>query len=230
MIKRQLALESARVNFLLSRPWALGKLVYDESAFPSLSELQDDPRLALEPPQYESRMRAAFFTLPQGMLAMRDYVQKARHLVSWVVTDPMDMVSQVRVFVFNMREGMTRYYLTRESPKTLDEAFALAPREDYVVSSPYARPLSVETRAKTFEPMELDVIEAAASNHSRAWSGRSDRGGRGCGHEQQICFRCQVPGHRAAECRALAPVLVHAHAADVCAAGLSASPKNANNK
>ncbi|KAE9260013.1 hypothetical protein PF001_g32848 [Phytophthora fragariae] len=49
------------------------------------------------------------------------------------------MASQVHVFVFGMREGMTPYCLTRAEPATLEEAFALVLREDYVVTSSYAR-------------------------------------------------------------------------------------------
>lgn len=57
MDARHLASEPARVSFLLSRlssnamDWALGKLVADDGAFPTLAAPQDDPRLTFEPPQ-----------------------------------------------------------------------------------------------------------------------------------------------------------------------------------
>ncbi|KAE8953059.1 hypothetical protein PR002_g32500 [Phytophthora rubi] len=138
-------------------------------------------------------------------MSMRDYVQKTRHLASCIVTKPIDMASQVHVFVFGMHEGMTRYCLTRAEPATLESAFALALREDYVVASSYARQMPAEVPSSGPEPMEIDAIEAS---QRQQWS--SSGRGRGCREARPMtCFRCRKSGHRAAVCRAPAPVIAH---------------------
>ncbi|CAI5708623.1 unnamed protein product [Peronospora farinosa] len=151
-------------------------------------------------------------------MAMRDYVQMARHLASCIITHPMDMYTQVNVFVGGMREGQTRLSLERAEPATLEEAFAIALREDFKVTEAYAKPSVVTVpRPSGPEPMEIDVIESS-SDRRRVISHEGDaRTGR-----QMGCFRCRKPGHRAAECLAPAPISVQEvdthHEGDVPAA------------
>ncbi|KAE8954912.1 hypothetical protein PR001_g32306, partial [Phytophthora rubi] len=106
-----------------------------------------------------------------------------------------------------MREGMTWYCLTRAEPSTLEAAFTLALREDYTAASSYARALTPDARTSAPEPMEIDAIEAESRSRSTStargprFSNNRPRDGR-----QLACYRCRKSGHRAAVCRAPAPV------------------------
>ena len=69
---------------------------------------------------------------------------------------------------FGMQEGMTRYCLTRDEPKTLKKTFALALREDYTVASSYLHATLQRSRTSDPVPMEFDVIDVSRGrgNHS----------------------------------------------------------------
>ncbi|KAK1946305.1 hypothetical protein P3T76_001858 [Phytophthora citrophthora] len=119
---RQLSTEFARTRFLLSKltkkakEWALDKLVVVASCFSTMKSLKDDLRLAIEPLQDERVQRSAFLSLKQGQMSMLEHIQRTRHFVSCITTNPVDMVTQVHVFISGMNAGYQRFYFTRKTP------------------------------------------------------------------------------------------------------------------
>ncbi|ETN22541.1 hypothetical protein PPTG_20935 [Phytophthora nicotianae INRA-310] len=73
--------------------------------------------------------------------------------------------------------------------------------------------MSAGDRLSAPGPMEINAIEASGA-HPRSGYRRNNR--------PLTCFRCRKIGHRAAECRAPAPVLAHLDVDDC----LAAQPKN----
>ncbi|KAG3116727.1 hypothetical protein PI125_g4420 [Phytophthora idaei] len=93
--------------------------------------IKADFRLAFELPQDKRAQRSAFLSLKQGRMSMLEYIQRARHIISCTTTHPVDMTTQVHVFISGMSAGYQRFYLTRKTPSSLEEAFAVALRDDH---------------------------------------------------------------------------------------------------
>ncbi|OWY97555.1 hypothetical protein PHMEG_00031888 [Phytophthora megakarya] len=66
---------------------------------------KEELKLAFEPPQNEFRSRAEFLDLQQSKHDVHAYAQRARYLVSNVVTDPMDEATKVVTFMKGLRDG-----------------------------------------------------------------------------------------------------------------------------
>ena len=81
-----------------------------------------------------------------------------RHLASCIITHPIDMYTQVNVFVDCIREGKTRLTLERAGTVTLNEAFTIALRGNFRVTKAYTKP-SVVTLVRPSVPTYGDQLD-----------------------------------------------------------------------
>ncbi|KAG3144597.1 hypothetical protein C6341_g18690 [Phytophthora cactorum] len=174
-----------------------------------METMKADLRLAFEQPQDERVQRSSFLSLKQERMSMLEYIQRARHLISCITRHPVDMATQVHVFVSGMNAGYQHFFLTRKTPSTLEEVFAVALREDYSVTASQAFDVSrARAPEPEPEPMEIDAIQQFDGRRGAAPSAPRPRSSPH-GSRPMKCFRCKKPGHRAAVCRAPAPVVAN---------------------
>ncbi|KAF1317047.1 Membrane protein, partial [Globisporangium splendens] len=93
--------------------------------------LRCDIRAAFEPPKSEFRTRTEFLEIRQDRRDLHAYIQHARYLVSSIVSEPIDMATQVATSAKGLTDGPVKTYLFREYLETLEQAIALALREDF---------------------------------------------------------------------------------------------------
>ncbi|GMF54349.1 unnamed protein product [Phytophthora fragariaefolia] len=74
-------------------------------------------------------MLRTFLDLQQGKHGVHAYAQRARCLVSNIVTNPIDEATKVVTFMKGLRDGPVKTYLFREYPGTLEAAITLAMQE-----------------------------------------------------------------------------------------------------
>ncbi|GMF46696.1 unnamed protein product [Phytophthora fragariaefolia] len=162
---------------------------------------EDCPHLA--DPEWEAVQRlatvigeAAFLDLQQGKHDVHAYAQRARYLVSNIVTNPIDEATKVVTFMKGLRDGPVKTYLFREYPSTLEAAITLAMQEEFIlrqaklhanVPRPMPRPVVKPTGGP--EPMEYSSATAAGSQQRR-------------GSTNVRCFRCGNNCHYSCECTA----------------------------
>uniref|UniRef100_K3XC68 Retrotransposon gag domain-containing protein n=1 Tax=Globisporangium ultimum (strain ATCC 200006 / CBS 805.95 / DAOM BR144) TaxID=431595 RepID=K3XC68_GLOUD len=171
--------------------------------FRTLAEFKSDIRAAFEPPKSEFRTRTEFLEIRQDKRDLHAYIQHARYLVSSIASEPIDMATQVATFMKGLTDGPVKTYLFREYPETLEQAIALALREDF--SAKQAQLHANPHRAAQFrharppprysgpEPMDLSLVQTSAAPKRTA-----DK----C---KQRCHRCQKLRHFSYECRAVQP-------------------------
>ncbi|KAG3247176.1 hypothetical protein PI124_g8093 [Phytophthora idaei] len=114
-----------------ARSWAYGRRLTDATCFNTYAEFKEELRQAFEPPKNEFRSRDEFLDLQQGKHDVHAYAQRARYLVSNIVTNPMDEATKVVTFMKGLRDGPVKTYLFRECPSTLEAAITLVMQEEF---------------------------------------------------------------------------------------------------
>ncbi|KAE9017459.1 hypothetical protein PR001_g14386, partial [Phytophthora rubi] len=114
-----------------ARSWAYGRRLTDPTCFSTYEVFKEELRQAFEPPQNEFRSRAEFLDLQQGKHDVHAYAQRARYLVSNIVTNPIDEATKVVTFMKDLKDGPVKTYLFREYPSTLESAITLAMQEEF---------------------------------------------------------------------------------------------------
>ncbi|KAL4151860.1 hypothetical protein PRNP1_008797 [Phytophthora ramorum] len=157
-----------------ARSWAYGRRLTDPTCFSTYEEFKEELKQAFEPPQNEFRSRAEFLDLQQGKHDVHAYAQRARYLVSNIVTNPIDEATKVVTFMKGLRDGPVKTYLFREYPNTLEAAIALAIQEEFSlrqaklhVNAPRLMPRPVARPTGGPEPMDLSSATAAGSQQRR---------------------------------------------------------------
>uniref|UniRef100_H3GBV3 Retrotransposon gag domain-containing protein n=1 Tax=Phytophthora ramorum TaxID=164328 RepID=H3GBV3_PHYRM len=145
-------------------------------------EFKEELKLAFEPPQNEFRSRAEFLDLQQSKHDVHAYAQRARYLVSNIVTNPIDEATKVVTFMKGLRDGPVKTYLFREYPNTLEAAIALAIQEEFSlwqaklhVNAPLLMPRPMVRPSGGPEPMDLSSATAAGSQQRRGSTNRGQQ-------------------------------------------------------
>ncbi|KAE9060299.1 hypothetical protein PF006_g31673 [Phytophthora fragariae] len=179
-----------------TRSWAYGRRLTDPTCFSTYEVFKEELRQAFEPPQYEFRSRAEFLDLQQGKHDVHAYAQRARYLVSNIVTNPIDEATKVVTFMKGLKDEPVKTYLFREYPNTLESAITLAMQEEFSlrqaklhVNVPRPMPRPAVKPSGGPEPMDLSSATTAGSQQRREPT-------------NVRCFRCGNNGHYARECTA----------------------------
>jgi Retrotransposon gag protein len=204
MIARCIESDSMQVTFAMShlagraKTWAFGRKMANANCFPTYQHLKQELQNTFEPPKTEFRARAEFLSMRQGKRDIHAYAQYARHLVSCIVSQPIDDMTQVVTFMAGLQDGPVKTHLFRVYPETLEQAISLAIQEDFNLQQAYVHSAAykpkhqnVSVHSDGAEPMELCAVNAGSPQQSK---------------KGVTCNRCQQRGHFAYECVAPRPV------------------------
>jgi hypothetical protein len=130
--------EWQKIKFAISnmagraKTWALTYETSQPEFFQSWATMVAAMKAISQPPNVAHRQRAAFLASAQGERDLYTYVQELRQLRAIMAANAIAEDVMVTVFMDNMKAGPAKAAVFREKPTTLDEAFAIALREDHV--------------------------------------------------------------------------------------------------
>ncbi|KAG2920214.1 hypothetical protein PC114_g6175 [Phytophthora cactorum] len=154
---------------------------------------KEELRQACAYPKNEFRPRAEFLDLQQGKHDVHAYAQRARYLVSNIVTNPIDEATKVVTFMRGLKDGPVKTYLFREYPRTLEAAITLATQEEFSLRQAKLHvnvPRMARPVVRTGGPEPMNLSNATAAGHQQR------------NNSSVRCFRCEYTGHFARECTA----------------------------
>ncbi|GMF44497.1 unnamed protein product [Phytophthora fragariaefolia] len=167
-----------------ARSWAYGRRLTDPTCFSTCEVFKEELRKAFEPPQNEFRSTAEFLDLQQGKHDVHAYAQRARYLVSNIVTNPIDEAPKVVTFMKGLRDGPVKTYLFREYPGTLQAAITLAMQEVFSLrqaktacecpTADAAAGGEADGRSRTDGPLECDGCWTPAASWISEWPPAGD--------------------------------------------------------
>ncbi|KAG2933283.1 hypothetical protein PC129_g23261 [Phytophthora cactorum] len=129
----------------------------------------------------------------QGKHDVHAYAQRARYLVSNIVTNSIDEVIKVVTFMKGLRDGPVKTCLFREYPSTLEAAITLAMQEEFSLRQTKLHvnvPRMARPVIRAGGPEAMDLSNATAAGHQQR------------NNSSVRCFRCGYTGHFARECTA----------------------------
>ncbi|OWZ06014.1 hypothetical protein PHMEG_00021790 [Phytophthora megakarya] len=109
----------------------LRRRLTDPTYFSTYESFKKELKLAFDPPKNKFRSRAEFFDLQQGTKDIHASAQRARYLISNVVTKAIDGTTKVVTFMKGLKDRPVKTYLFREYPSTLEAAITLTNQEEF---------------------------------------------------------------------------------------------------